>query len=81
MSKMELTLNRAGVRRLLRSEEMTEACMRIAQSAQAQLGDGYEAEARHYPERNGASVFAVSRKAQQENADTNSILKAVMSSR
>lgn len=77
MSKVTVKLNSAGVRKLLKSDEMKAGLNKIAFSAQSRLGDGYEAT--YYTEKTRvvAKVTAVSPKAIRENEQTNSILKAL----
>ena len=77
MSNVKIKLNSAGVRKLLRSNEMKNGLSKIAFSAQSRLGDGYEATYYTEKTRAVAEVTAVSPKAIRENSDTNSILKAL----
>lgn len=77
MSKVQIKLNSAGVRKLLRSDEMQAGLNKIAFSAQGRLGDGYEATYYTAKTRAVAKVTAVSPKAIRENEQTNSILKAL----
>ena len=42
MSKMKFKLNRAGVRELMRSEEMKEVLMSYAREIADEAGEGYE---------------------------------------
>lgn len=77
MSNVKIKLNSAGVRKLLRSPEMRNGLSEIAFSAQAKLGDGYEATYYTEQTRAVAEITAVSPKAIQENNDTNSILRAL----
>ena len=75
MSKVTIKLNRKGVRQLLQSPEMENALTGIAFAAQNRLGEGYS----YYTAdtRVVAKVSAESPAARKENADTNSILKAL----
>lgn len=77
MSKVCIELNSAGVRKLLKSDEMKAGLNRIAFSAQNRLGDGYEATYYTAKTRAVAKVTAASPKAIRENEQTNSILKAL----
>lgn len=77
MSKITVRLNRAGVRKLLKSQEMENGLSQIAFAAQNRLGDGYEASYYTAQTRVVAEVSAESYAARKENADTNSILKAL----
>lgn len=75
--KVKIILNRSGVRELLRSDEAKEVCKSYADKAVSKLGSGYEVSTYTGKNRVNASVKAESVKAKQENAKTNSILKAV----
>lgn len=74
MSKVTIKLNRKGVRQLLQSPEMENA---LAFAAQNRLGEGYKASYYKASTRVVAKVSAESPAARKENADTNSILKAL----
>lgn len=77
MAKVRVELNREGVRELLKSKEVEKMCMDYAESAVTRLGDGYEADTRHYPERTASIVVAKTYQAQKDNMKNNSILKAL----
>lgn len=77
MANVRVELNREGVRELLKSKEVEKMCMDFANSAVIRLGDGYEADVRHYPERTASIVLAKTYQAKKENMDNNSILKAL----
>lgn len=77
MSKVTIKLNRSGVRKLLKSPEMENGLSQIAFAAANRLGDGYETSYYTAQTRAVASVSAESYAARKENADTNSILKAL----
>lgn len=77
MSKVTVKLNRAGVGRLLKSPEMESGLAQIAFAAQNRLGSGYEAAYYKAGTRVVAQVSAESYAARKENAETNSILKAL----
>lgn len=80
MSKMKLLkfeLDRAGVRELLKSEKSEDMVKEIADKAQGVLGDGYEVSTYRGKNRVNASIYAETYQARQENAKTNSILKAI----
>lgn len=62
---------------MLKSPEVAEMCKQKAASALSRCGDGYEMDSRTYPERRGAVIKAVSYKARKDNADNNTLLKAV----
>lgn len=77
MSRLKVTLNRKGVRALLRSEEMAAICTEHAQAAQSRLGDGYGVTTRTGKNRVNASIAAETAQARQDNAQNNTILKAL----
>lgn len=80
MSKVKFELNKAGVRELLKSGEMQQICMQHAyatQQAASSSSDGYVVEPRNYPERSGAAVRADTYEARKDNADNNTLLKAL----
>ena len=52
MSKrVQVKLNRAGVRALLKSEQMAAVCRQYASRVVQRAGTGYEMQQRSYPER------------------------------
>ena len=77
MSKVRISMNRSGVRALLRSQEMMNICTEHAYSAQSRLGEGYEVSYRTGKNRVNAEIAAVTPEAIQENRRNNSILKAL----
>ena len=77
MSKVKIVLNREGVRELMQSKEMLDACVSLANGALGQLGDGYEVTTRVGKSRVNAEIAASTYKARKENMETNSILKAL----
>lgn len=77
MSELKFKLNRSGVRKLLKSKEMQNGLSSIAFAAQSRLGDGYTANYYTADTRAVAEVSADSLSARKENAETNSILKAL----
>ena len=79
MSGFRFELNRDGVRDMMKSPEMMAICKGYADSARSQLGDGYEVTTHVGKSRVNASVMAETYNARAENAENNSILKAVMS--
>lgn len=81
MSKLKVKLNSSGVRELLKSAEIKSAVDECANNAVSRLGSGYEKQDRNYPERSGVVVKAVTHSAMKENAENNTILKAVGSSK
>lgn len=77
MAKLKVALNRAGVRELLRSDEMLAICTEHAGKIQARLGDGYAVSPHRGKNRVNASIFAETPQARRENAENNTILKAL----
>lgn len=77
MAKVEIKLNRNGVKQLLRSDEMLQICKGHAYKAQAKLGEGYEVTFMKGKNRVNAEVAAVTPKAKRDNLAHNSILKAL----
>lgn len=78
MAKLDrFTLNRSGVRELLKSQEALAACRSHADATRARLGDGYAVTTHVGKNRVNASVAAVSARAKRENLEHNSILKAL----
>ena len=73
----KFTLDRAGVRRLLKSDEMLNCVKSYADDAVNSLGEGYEADTHTGKSRVNASVYAVSAAAKRDNLANNTILKAV----
>lgn len=77
MAKVKFQLNRSGVRELLKSSEMMSVCQKYANNALSRLGPGYEVSTYSGTNRVNAEVAAVTYAARKENAENNSILKAV----
>lgn len=77
MANVKIELNREGVRELLRSGEMMAACEEQANKACAKLGSGYKVTTKIGKTRVNASIAAESYKARKENAESNTILKAL----
>lgn len=77
MSKMQFKLNRAGVRQLMQSEEMQAVLKDKANESLNRLGAGYESDIYVGKNRANAMVYADSIRAKRENANDNTILKAV----
>nr|DAO86855.1 MAG TPA: type I neck protein [Caudoviricetes sp.] len=70
-------LNRAGVRILLKSEEMADICQSYANKIQRRCGDGYEVTVYTGKNRVNASVHAATVKARKDNSKNNTLLKAM----
>lgn len=77
MANVEIKLNSAGIRELLRSKEAAEVCKEQADKAQSRLGDGYIVTTYTGKGRVNASVYAESYAAKRDNAENNTILKAL----
>lgn len=76
MSK-NFKLNRAGVRELMRSQEMQNLLQEKASQIRGRCGDGYEQDMVVGKNRVNVMVWAESAQAKQENSQNNTILKAV----
>ncbi len=77
MAKVKVELNRQGVRALLRSEEMRAVCAEQARAIRDRCGDGYAADTYTGKNRVNAMVWADTAKAKRDNAENNTILKAL----
>lgn len=77
MSKVKFELNRGGVRELLRSSEAMSVCKRYAEAVRGRVGEGYEVTTFVGTNRVNASVHAETYEAKKENADNNTLLKAL----
>ncbi len=77
MSKVKIKLNRAGVRELLKSQEMANCCMQEARRVQTSAGANYQAEVRNYPERTGAAVFPANAEGYYDNLNNNTLLRSL----
>lgn len=76
MSKIQVKLNYAGVRELLKSAEMRAVLDGYANGVMRQLDDGYETEHRT-TDRAVVAVGAVTAKARVQNSRDNTLLKAL----
>lgn len=77
MAKVKIVLNKSGVRELLQSDEMKAICEERANRALGKLGDGYTVTSMSGASRVNASIYAESATAKRENAENNTILKAL----
>lgn len=76
MAKIRVKLNRKGVRNLLQSREIMEACVKVAKEKAAQAGEGYEADDGYVGEtRASAMVYPSSAAARRDNYRNNTLLK------
>ena len=76
MSKVRFTLNRKGVRELLKSQEMLGICEEYAEGIRNRAGEGYEVTTYVGRNRVNASVHAETYKARKDNLEHNTLLKA-----
>ena len=77
MAKFKFKLNSAGVRALLKSEEMQSSLAAEASRIRGRLGAGYRQDAFIGKNRANAMVWAESPAAKRENLKQNTLLKAV----
>jgi hypothetical protein len=85
MSRVRVEANFAGYSALRNSPEIVEMMQHIANTALAQLGDGYSSEVSHYeggrlPGKAVVKVYAESASARRKNYKDNTIMKAVFGS-
>jgi hypothetical protein len=78
MSNIRVELNHDGVREFLHSPELIALLRGYADSAAAQLGEGYKADTYNAGTRSIASVYADTDEARKKNLENNAILKAVL---
>lgn len=74
---VKIKLNRAGVRRLLRSNEMKAICSEHAAEIAARCGEGYATDAVTMPTRAIATVYPKTAQARRDNHKNNTIEKAL----
>lgn len=77
MSKFKFVLNKAGVRELMKSEEMQGILKDKTDGALNSLGEGYKSDAYVGKNRANAMVYADSYQAKRDNLENNTILRAV----
>ena len=75
--KVKIKLNSAGVKELLKSAPIVDACEEQAQMIRNRAGEGFEVQKRTYPERTGAAVVAATSEARKKNLKENTLLKAI----
>ena len=75
MSNIKFELNRAGVRELMRSQEMQDVLAGYAGSIAARAGEGYDVHIG--PNRANVSVETVTDRARADNLENNTLEKAV----
>lgn len=76
-NKNKFVLNSAGVRALLRSDEMQEVLAERARAVQQRCGPGYESDTYVGKNRANAMVWAETHRAKRDNAKNNTLLKGV----
>lgn len=76
MAKLRIKLNRRGVRDLMKSQEIMDECVRLAQQKANQAGSGYVADSGYVGKnRVNAMVYPSSAAARQDNYHNNTLLK------
>lgn len=75
MSKVKIELNSAGIREMLRSQEMQDLLYEKAAEIAARCGDGYEADVYLTGGRAVASAFTATPEAEKDNLDNNTLLR------
>ncbi|CCY49917.1 uncharacterized protein BN738_01170 [Peptostreptococcus anaerobius CAG:621] len=77
MAKYKFTLDKKGVRNLLRGESMQAVLNEKAGQVQASCGTGYKSDSYVGRNRANAMVYADTYKAKRDNLKNNTILKAL----
>ena len=77
MSKVKFEMNKKGIGELLKSKEMTGVLQGVAYQVQGRAGDGYEVDTFVGFDRAHAVVYADTYKAKKDNAENNTLLKAL----
>lgn len=75
MSKVRIELNSAGIRELLRSDEMGAVVEGHASAIAARCGDGYAFDRKLMPGRVIASAYTADKDAMRDNLDNNTLLR------
>lgn len=75
--KVEIELNSAGVRELLKSAEIEGYCKELAQGVASRAGDGYEVTSMSGKTRANARVSTTDRHSYNSNLKYNTLLKAL----
>lgn len=78
MANVKIELNHENMRRLLRSQEAKDVCENYAKAAESRLGDGHLVTTWTGPGRVNASIMAETAEAIRNNAENNTIMKAVL---
>ncbi|HEM5420073.1 TPA: hypothetical protein U1449_001552 [Streptococcus suis] len=79
MARMKFKLNRAGVRKLMKSPEMQAVLTEKANGIRNRAGTGYESDIFVGKTRANAMVYADSFQAKRDNKKKNTLLKVVKS--
>ena len=79
MSRVKIELNRSGVGQLLKSQEVKSFIKDEADRRAAGLGKGYATDSKTLQTRAVSSIYTESYEAMKDNAENNSLLKAVSS--
>ena len=77
MSKNKFKLNKAGVRELMKSQEMQDILKEKASAIKGRCGDGFEHDIHVGKNRANAMVWADTPEAKKDDNENNTILKAV----
>ena len=77
----KIKLNRAGVRRLLKSKEMQAICTEHAEEIAARCGEGYAVDSMQKETRAIATVYPQTAEARRDNYRNNTIEKALRCSK
>ncbi len=77
MSKVKIELNSAGIREMLRSEEMQALLGERAEEIAGRCGAGYSSDTYLTGGRAVASAFAESSEAIRDNLDNNTLLRSL----
>lgn len=77
MSKVKIVLNSAGIREMLRSEEMQEVLEAHAAAVAGRCGEGYSHDRHLTGGRAVASAYAETAEAIRDNLDNNTLLRAL----
>lgn len=77
MGKVKVTINRAGVKALLKSGDMMSMVEGYGRQIAARAGDGYEYDTYTGQNRVNSSVFAATKDARSDNLKNNTLLKAM----
>jgi len=79
MSSFKFVVNGAGIKELLKSEQMQNICEAYGEQVKAAAGPGYELARRNYPERSGVSVYPGNDDAYYDNLSHNTLEKIMRS--